>query len=351
MPADGPAGQRGGMNDNASSKVHRTAGQLSPPLTGMAAALFVAGVLVGWVDYLHRSPILAKHVPGTAAWWQQGIVAAVGCVLFGYARRRHVRRHGRGSGRLWLLAPLGRPAARRVARTMSGAPGRVLLMLAPAVAFGYSFYRAGLQIIDGLDPNATVNAWGGPTYLGAMAAHYLDCAVGALAAALLLDRILLPGPGGRGATAVTADGLVENRSLKKCCPLLGATLRLPTCPWASCRRSWREVPIVTDINFDGLTAVVLTAGVLTAEPWRARLGAFGPRPAFPGTGVLGVGGTGPSVAVRPVPRVRGKAALAIPAPQSAIAAQLGQTNNYNHMTSVYAVGEGASGPPPDREPV
>jgi hypothetical protein len=55
--------------------------------------------------------------------------------------------------------------------------------------------------------------------------------------------------------------------------------------------------------------------------------------------------------VQSVPRVRDKAVLAIPAPQSALAAQLGQMNNYNHMTSVYAFGEGASGPPPYREPV
>ena len=103
---------------------------------------------------------------------------------------------------------------------------------------------------------------------------------------------------------------------------------------------------MTDINSD-----VLAAGVLTAEPWRARLGAFCPRPTFPGTSVPGAGGgTGLAVAVSSVPRVRDKAVLAIPVPQSALAAQLGQINNYNHMTSAYAFGEGASGPPPYREP-
>jgi hypothetical protein len=104
---------------------------------------------------------------------------------------------------------------------------------------------------------------------------------------------------------------------------------------------------VTNINSD-----VLTADVLNAEPWRARLGAFCPRSTFPGTSVPGAGGgTGLAVVVQSVPRVRDKAVLAIPAPQSALSAQLGQFNNYNHMTSVYAVGEGASGPPPYREPV
>ena len=99
---------------------------------------------------------------------------------------------------------------------------------------------------------------------------------------------------------------------------------------------------MTEINFD----------VLTPEKWRARPGAFSPRSAFPGTGALGVGGgTGPCVVVRSVPRVRDRVVLPIPVPQSALMAQLGQANNYNHMTSVYAVGEGASGPPPYREPV
>jgi hypothetical protein len=96
----------------------------------------------------------------------------------------------------------------------------------------------------------------------------------------------------------------------------------------------------------------INSEVFTPEQWRACLGAFSPRSAFLGTGVLGAGGgTGPSTVVRPVPRVRDKVVLLVPAPQPAPMAQLGQTNNYNHMTSVYAFGEGASGPPPYREPV
>ena len=99
---------------------------------------------------------------------------------------------------------------------------------------------------------------------------------------------------------------------------------------------------MTDIKSD-----VLTANVLAAEPWRARLGAFNPRSSFPGTSVPAVGGGG---CVQSVPRVRDKVSLAVPAPQALLLAQLGQPNNYIHMTSVFAVGEGASGPPPYREP-
>ena len=99
---------------------------------------------------------------------------------------------------------------------------------------------------------------------------------------------------------------------------------------------WREVPNVTNIN----------SGVLSAVQWPSRPGASSLRVGLPGTGVLGTGnGTAPFAAVVPsVPRVRDKVAPTTPA------AQLGQMTIYNHMTSVNAVGEGASGPPPYREP-
>jgi len=49
------------------------------------------------------------------------------------------------------------------------------------------------------------------------------------------------------------------------------------------------------------------------------------------------------------------AALAALTPQAVVGATLlGQTNIHNYMTRAYAVGEGASGPPPeppDRNPV
>ncbi len=84
--------------------------------------------------------------------------------------------------------PDGGPAA--------GAGGRILLALLPAALFLYGFYRAGMQVTGGLDPNFTVNAWGGPSYPGAMACHYLDLFALMAAAAWLLDKILLPDPAG-----------------------------------------------------------------------------------------------------------------------------------------------------------
>ena len=190
----GPAGQPGTMT----IKIRRVARQLSAPLVILAAALFAAGVVSGLFSYLDRSSVRETFVPGSSAWWQQLAVAVVACAAFGYGRWRHQRRFGRHSDRLWLLAPLGKPAARRVAQTLGALRGpsglgRALLAVPPAAVFLYFFYRNGEQVIGGLDPNFTVNAWGGPTYIGAMACHYLDGLVLMGAAAWLLDRILLPG--------------------------------------------------------------------------------------------------------------------------------------------------------------
>lgn len=47
-------------------------------------------------------------------------------------------------------------------------------------------------------PSFTVNAWGGPSYAGALACHYLDLSVLSAAAAGMLHLILLPAPASRG---------------------------------------------------------------------------------------------------------------------------------------------------------
>jgi hypothetical protein len=180
--------------------IRRAVRQLSAPLVTLAAALFTIGVIVGLCSYLGRSPIPQRHVPGSSAWLQHLAVAVLACAALGYGRWLHRRRFGRHSGRLWLLAPLGKPAARRVTwtigalRSPSGL-GRALLALPPAALFLYFFARAGEQVTGGLDPNFTVNAWGGPTYLGAMACHYLDGFMLMAAAACLLDLILRPDRG------------------------------------------------------------------------------------------------------------------------------------------------------------
>jgi len=93
------------------------------------------------------------------------------------------------------------------------------------------------------------------------------------------------------------------------------------------------------------------------EPnWVSRLGAS----CLPSVSLLGAGvpAAGPFAALltnagSPArPRPRGKvAAMVPPAQQVAVTALGGQTNIHNYMTSIFTVGEGASGPPRDRGPV
>ena len=93
------------------------------------------------------------------------------------------------------------------------------------------------------------------------------------------------------------------------------------------------------------------------EPiWASRLGASSP----PSVGFLGtsVPAAGPSTALPAaagapaLPRVRGKVAVMVPQAQKvAVPTAGGQTNIHNYMTSIFTVGEGASGPPRARGPV
>ncbi len=189
---------RSGEPEVMNSTIRRTCEQLSLPLVAASAAAFTSGLVSGWYAYQGRSSHRLTHVAGTSAWWPHAVLALAACLIFGYARWRRPRERGRHSGHLGVLAPVGRPAAARIALTVrsaargAGGAGRVLLAAVPAAMILYCFWRAGLQVLGGLDPNMTVNAWGGPTYLGAMACHYLDCFLIVAAAAWALNRILWP---------------------------------------------------------------------------------------------------------------------------------------------------------------
>jgi|ERR1700722_15288961 hypothetical protein len=175
---------------NASSVITPAIRQISPLLTVSAAGVAAAGVATGFIGYLDRSPIRESAAPGASAWGQQLAVAAVACALYGVARWRHNRRFGRGSGRLLLLAPLGRDAAARLTAAARQASWRIAAAIPLLALIGYCCWRVGEQVTAGLDPNFTANAWGGPSYLGAMACHYLDIALIIGASGWLLDKLL-----------------------------------------------------------------------------------------------------------------------------------------------------------------
>jgi len=86
--------------------------------------------------------------------------------------------------RALVLATIAIPLA--FGRLLSGlAPGRArrdggvglpaaIVLLAAVAAVCYVPFRSGVQVLAGLDPNFTGDAWGGPSYLGAALAHWLD---------------------------------------------------------------------------------------------------------------------------------------------------------------------------------
>ncbi|EIV94618.1 hypothetical protein [Frankia sp. QA3] len=162
-----------------------------------------AGVVSGGVMYQHRSSVRAGHSAGTAAWGPHLLVLILaGALAVGaWLRRRRLPSERRPRG--LLPAPLGRPAARRIRLTTLAVRRhprglwRLAVLALLTVLLLYLCWRAGVQVLAGLDPNFTVNAWGGPSYVGAMACHYLDLAVVGTVVAGLLDRALLPVPADR----------------------------------------------------------------------------------------------------------------------------------------------------------
>ncbi|MFI7000053.1 hypothetical protein [Nocardia sp. NPDC050175] len=165
---------------------------LSRPLLVIAATSLAAGIVAGGASYLNRSPEHETHVEGTAALWPHLLLLALTAALIVVLRRR-----GHHPFRL-LLAPVSTIAAQRLGRTLRSilthptALLRLLLSILPIALLVYSPFRIGVQILGGLDPNFTVNAWGGPSYLGAMVFHYFDGTLLMAAAAALLNLLLLP---------------------------------------------------------------------------------------------------------------------------------------------------------------
>lgn len=166
--------------------------------------LFAAGLAEGAAEYARRSHKIEQHVAGTNAITVHVLIAAAAAAAVISIQARRSRRPARQRGPSPWTAPFSATAASRLRRTIRLAGGLSLPDLARAVAAVplllvclYTPFRMGMQITSGLDPNATINAWGGPTYPGALLAHYLDGTVGFYAAAFLLSRLLLP--------AATAD--------------------------------------------------------------------------------------------------------------------------------------------------
>jgi len=196
-----------GPAERAALRARRPGFRLSRFTVGALVVLFLIGVAKGGVEYARRSAVIEPHVAGTNAILTHVLIAAAVATIVLVVQVRRTRRPGGRRTSPWA-APFSARAAGRLGRTLRFTDRASLKNLARAVAtvllvlvVGYAPARMGAQVVGGLDPNNTVNAWGGPSYLGAMLAHYLDALAGFYAACFLLGRLLLPASAGRNATA------------------------------------------------------------------------------------------------------------------------------------------------------
>jgi hypothetical protein len=185
----------------AGLQAERSRFRLSRFTVGALAALFLLGIAKGAVEYARRSPVLEAHAPGTNAILVHVLLAVAVAVTVIAVQVHRAGRPGERGTSPWA-APFSARAAARLGRTLWFAHrlsftnvARFVVTVLLVLVVAYAPARMGAQVIGGLDPNNTVNAWGGPTYIGAMLAHYLDALVGFYAACFLLGRLLLPASG------------------------------------------------------------------------------------------------------------------------------------------------------------
>jgi hypothetical protein len=197
MTAAGPAERTDARPGRLRGRPYR----LSRLALGAFAALFLIGVAAGAVEYARRSTVPERHGAGTNAIALEVLVAIAAAATAAAIERWRSRRAGGGGPSPWT-APFSARAAARLGRTLRFAQGpaalnvaRFLVTVPLLLVLAYAPLRMGAQVIGGLDPNYTVNAWGGPTYAGALLAHWLDAIVGFYAASFLLSRALLPSRG------------------------------------------------------------------------------------------------------------------------------------------------------------
>lgn len=164
--------------------------KLSRVLCASAAVIFGIGLISGVSTALTGDTESVTHLPDTNAWGVHLVLTGLtlAMILATWVVRR---RTGRASTPL-ILAPIGARAARRLRRTARVAPLRMVPIVLLLAFTAYGLWRAGVQVFAGLDPGFVVNAWGGPSYLGAMYCHYLDIGLMITAALIVIHLLLVP---------------------------------------------------------------------------------------------------------------------------------------------------------------
>jgi hypothetical protein len=164
----------------------------------VSAAAFISGLIAGAISYMDRSDKIEKFIPGSNAIPAHIVVFIFATIAVVLVIRTHSKRP---KGTLILLSPFSNTAFSRFRNTLLCKQGLTLLNLLRAIVciplvffFIFLLWRAGLQVIGGLDPNFVINAWGGPTYLGASMTHWLDAILMFYAVVAILNIIMIKQP-------------------------------------------------------------------------------------------------------------------------------------------------------------
>jgi hypothetical protein len=139
----------------------------------------IAAIAIGLVIIVHRRhPARLRafaRSPFTAAGWRNLLSATIAVPRWFVDIGRAV------SSRQSPRRPFG--------RLLLGLPAGIVLTVA-AILIWYTPVRAGLQVFAALDPDFTRDAWGGPSYLGASLAHWMDGVLMFYAATALIAALL-----------------------------------------------------------------------------------------------------------------------------------------------------------------
>jgi hypothetical protein len=166
--------------------------KLSSAIISAFVFVFAAGLGFGYYLYLNH-PAIKPNIPANNAIAIHLIIAACAVVTVTAIQLYRMRKHLHN---IWA-APFSERAFLRFKATIIPRPVRLLSILRALVSILllivmlFTPFRIGAQIGDALDPTLPINAWGGPSYIGASLAHSMDMIIFLYVAALILHIVMV----------------------------------------------------------------------------------------------------------------------------------------------------------------
>lgn len=165
--------------------------RLSITLTALVAVASGAGLTLGALVAVSSASKVVEHRPQDNAVLPHVLVGLVvlGFIVGGTIATRSIR---------WVWWPISASVGERYGRTFRSAStsvSRLLRLVGASIALGFIvllLFRMGFQATAVMEPSFRVNAWGGPSALGAFAAHGADALVCLALACCVLHKVLLP---------------------------------------------------------------------------------------------------------------------------------------------------------------